>query len=112
MVKGNWTDYYRSEDGELLGWICSEDDGFIPSDRLGRPLSDAVGRREAEEALDAVGLRYLADAYELQFEDGQWLRVLLTEVSTTAIKVKVEDWGAPQTGHTLPFPIPANVRPR
>lgn len=112
MVKANWTAYYRSEDGELLGWIASEDDGFTPIDRLGRSLSDTVDRRKAEAALEDVGLRYLADAYELQLEDGQWLRVLLTEVSTTAIKVKVEDWGAPPTEHTLPFPLPANVRPR
>lgn len=58
--QNDWIDY-RRDDGELLGWICPHDDDFIAIDRLGRLTTGVVDWLEAEEALEAIGLGYLAD---------------------------------------------------
>jgi hypothetical protein len=39
------------------------------------------------------GIGHLADPFELQLDDGRWLRVRLTEISADSIRVKQEDWG-------------------
>ena len=101
-------------DGELLGWMKPVDDGFVAIDLLGREATGVVEWLEAEEALDSLGIGYLAGAFELQLEDGRWLRVRLAEVSTRQILAKKDDWGdmtAPQVYYPVPFPIPATLRP-
>lgn len=101
-------------DGELLGWMKPVEDGFVAIDLLGRETTGVVDWLEAEEALDDIGIGYLADPYELQLEDGRWLRVRLAEVSTDEIRAKKDDWGdmtAPQVYYTVPFPMPATLRP-
>ena len=70
---------------------------------------------DAEETLDALGIGYLADPYELVLESGAWLRVRIAEVSTSGIRVKKDDWGdmtAPQIYYEVPFPAPEDqLRP-
>lgn len=41
------------------------DTRFVPIDRLGRPLEPVDDWHEAEEALEAIGLRFLMDRYVL-----------------------------------------------
>jgi hypothetical protein len=109
----DWIEHRRSGDRELLGWIVIEDDGFVAVDLLGRRRTDVVDWLTAEETLDAAGMGYLAEAYELKLDDGRWLAVRLTEVSPEAIKVMKDDRGAvdaPQLHFTLPFPMPARLR--
>jgi hypothetical protein len=68
----------------------------------------------AEETLDDLGIGYLADPFELLQPDGRWLRVRLTEISSTEIRLKKDDWGAidaPQVEFRVPFPIPHSLRP-
>ena len=81
MLNPDWIEHRRG-DGELLGWMSPEGEEFVPIDLLGRPLTDPVDWLAAEEVLEAVGIGYLADPYELKLDDGQWLRVRVTEVST------------------------------
>ncbi|MGO4536814.1 hypothetical protein [Leifsonia sp. 2MCAF36] len=105
---------HRREDGERVGWLRPEGDGFVPVDLLGRELGGAVDWLTGEETLERAGIGYLADRYELQLEDGRRLRVRLTEVSTQRIVVKKDDFGAidaPQLFYTLPFPLPETLRP-
>jgi hypothetical protein len=112
MVNAEWIEHRRG-DGELLGWMLPEGDGFVPIDLFGRPLTQAVDWLTAEETLEALGIGYLADPYELKLDDGQWLRVSVTEVSTERILVKKDDWGAlgaPQLNYTLDWPIPESLR--
>lgn len=112
-MNSDWIEHRRGGDRELLGWVVIEDDGFAAVDLLGRRRTDVVDWLTAEEALDAAGIGYLAEAYELLLEDGRWLAVRLTEVSPDAIKVMKDDWGAvdaPQLHFTLPFPMPAQLR--
>ena len=87
MLNPDWIEHRRG-DGELLGWMSPEGEKFVPVDLLGRPLTDPVDWLAAEEVLEAVGIGYLADPYELKLDDGQWLRVRVTEVSTDRILVK------------------------
>lgn len=110
----NWIEHRRGRDGELLGWMRPDDDGFVVIDLLGRERTAAVDWFEAEEALDELGIGYLADPYELRLESGGWLRVRLAEVSTAGIRAKKDDWGdmtAPQVFYSLPFPPGDRLRP-
>jgi hypothetical protein len=111
-VPAHWIEHRRG-DHELLGWIRPEGDDFVVVDLLGRERTDAVDWLTAEEALDSLGIGYLADPYELLLDDGRWLRVRITEVSTDRIRVKRDDWGAidiPLLEYTVPFPMPAQLR--
>lgn len=86
----------------------------MPVDLLGRELGGPVDWLTGEETLEAIGIGYLADRYELRLENGSRLRVRLTEVSTDRIVVKKDDFGAmdaPQLSYTLPFPLPESLRP-
>ncbi len=83
-------------------------EGFVAIDLLGRRRTDAMDWLSAEEALEALGLGYLADPHELRLESGAWLRVRIAEVSPTTIRVKKDDWGdmtAPQIYYSVPFPV-------
>lgn len=98
----------RPEDRELVGWIEPVDDGFVAIDLLGRRVTDVVDWLRAEETLDALGIGYLADPYELRRDDGSWLRVRIAEVSAAEVRVKKDDWGAigaPQLFYTVPLPV-------
>lgn len=111
-VTTDWIEHRRGLDGEVLGWIAPEGDGFVVVDLLGRRRTDAVDWHRAEEILDALGIGYLADIYELRQDSGGWLRVRIAEVSASGIRVKEDDFGAvgaPQIYYTLPFPVPEDA---
>jgi hypothetical protein len=109
----DWIQHRRGADGELLGWMLPVDDGFVAIDLLGRRHTEVVDWLTAEETLEAMGIGYLADPYELRLDSGDWLRVRITEASTQGITVKKDDWGAidsPQLLYTLAFPITDELR--
>ena len=116
-VPTDWIEH-RRHDRELVGWIrpARDDEGdgdFVVVDLLGCERTDAVNWLTAEEALEELGIGYLADPYELLLDDGRWLRVRITEVSTDEIRVKRDDWGAidiPLLEYTVPFPMPHTLR--
>ncbi|MCU1404597.1 MAG: hypothetical protein JWQ43_900 [Glaciihabitans sp.] len=108
-----WIEHRRG-DRELLGWMNPESDGFVVIDLLGRRVSGVIDWLAAEETLEAMGIGYLAEPFEMLLPDGHWLRVRIVEVSPRAIRVKKDDWGdmtAPQVDYTLPFPMPDRLRP-
>ena len=89
-------------------------EGFVVIDLLGRPLTDSLDWLSAEETLEATGIGYLADLYELRLDDGTWLRVRITEVSAAVLKLKKDDFGAidaPAVEYEVPFPIDDRLRP-
>lgn len=65
MLPETWIPH-RREDGELIGWIdmAVADPRLVPIDRLGRALEPVDDWFEAEEALEAIGLRFLAQRFE------------------------------------------------
>ncbi|CAN5291618.1 hypothetical protein BH11ACT4_BH11ACT4_18200 [soil metagenome] len=113
-IPADWIEHRRG-DRELLGWMRPDGDGFVAVDLLGRDVTGVVDWLTAEEALDAAGIGYLADSYELRLEADHWLRVRITEVSTDAIRLKKEDWGdmnAPLVEYSVPFPPGERLRVR
>ncbi|MCD5348380.1 hypothetical protein PX701_10325 [Agromyces sp. H3Y2-19a] len=105
---------HRRPDGELVGWLRPEGEGFVPVDLLGRELGDSVDWLTGEEQLEARGLAYLADPYVLLLGDGTELRVRITEVSADRIVVKKDDFGAidvPLMRFELGWPMPPELTP-
>jgi len=110
-VPNDWIPHRRG-DGELLGWMRPDGEGFVAIDLLGRDVTATVDWLVAEEQLEETGIGYLADPFEL-LVDGAWVRVRLTEVSAGAIRVKTEDWGAidaPVDEYVVPLPAPDTLR--
>lgn len=64
MLPETWIPH-RREDGELIGWIdmTVAEPQMVPIDRLGRALEPVADWFDAEEALEAIGLRFLAERY-------------------------------------------------
>jgi len=94
--------------------MLPEDDGFVVIDLLGRRRTEPLDWFAAEKFLDELGIGYLADPFELELDDGRWLRVRILEVSTDAIRVKRDDWGdinVPLLEYTVGFPLPRELRP-
>jgi hypothetical protein len=103
------------DDGELLGEIVEEGDGWAAFDRLGRRVTGTTDLVEAEAALQDLGLSYLADRFELELDDGLVEPVRIVEVRQDRVRVKLEDGGAidgPQRTWDLPNPVPSSLRPR
>jgi uncharacterized protein YcaQ len=114
MVGSDWIEHRRSGDGERLGWMVPRGDGFVVVDLLGRERSEPVDWLTAEETLDALGIGYLADLYQLTLDDGRDLRVRIAEVSAERVTVKKDDFGAvgvPQLYFSLDLPAPETLRP-
>lgn len=117
-MPANWIEHRRA-DGERVGWMVPAGDGFHVVDLLGRRrTADPVEWLAAEEALDALGIGYLADRYTLTMPDGTERPVRIGEANETAIVVVADDFGgasaigaAPPERFALPFPAPAALRP-
>ncbi|MGV9193905.1 hypothetical protein ACQ143_06135 [Microbacterium sp. MC2] len=113
MIGTDWTPH-RRDDGELLGWIRPVGDDWTAVDLLGRVAAEQVQWLDAEAALEARGIGYLADVWMLEGEGPAPLRVRMVEVTPEHIMVKVDDFGA--VGHAtarfeLTWPIPDGLRP-
>lgn len=79
-------EHVRGRDRERIGWIMVSGDDFVAYDLLWRPVSAPVDLTAAEKALDELGLRYLADEWELLSADGP-VRVGIVEISRTQLSV-------------------------
>jgi hypothetical protein len=66
MSRAEWIEHRRA-DGELVGWLVPDGEAFHVVDLLGRTRTDApLEWVDAEEALDALSIGYLADRYSLR----------------------------------------------
>jgi hypothetical protein len=120
VIPADWTPH-RRDDGELVGWIRPEGDGWVAVDLLGHDASGAVDWLDAEEALESRGLSWLADVWMLEREAADPFSVKLVEVTpgrigeAGRIVVQTDDFGAidvPVERFELPWPSPARLRPR
>ncbi|BDI22316.1 hypothetical protein [Herbiconiux sp. L3-i23] len=117
MAPTSWIEHRRS-DGELVGWIVPDGDGFTTIDLLDRArITEPVDWLSAEESLDELGIGYLADRYTLDLADGRARPVRIGEVSTDRVVVVADDFGAASAvganpeRFELPFPAPESLRP-
>lgn len=109
----DWIEHRRG-DGELVGWMRPSGEGFVVVDLLGRDISGELDWLAAEELLDATGIGYLADPFELRLDDGSWMRVRITEVSGETVRVKRDDFGditVPLREWEVAFPPGDELRP-
>jgi hypothetical protein len=114
MLPEDWIEHRRADDRELLGWIRPLDGDWVPVDRLGRTLTTPVDWLDAEVALEAHGLRWLSDLWQLMLDDGTRARVRLAEVSPDRVVVVEDHLGAVVPGArtwALPFPAPGTLQP-
>ena len=115
MIPADWTPHRRPDDRELVGWIRPEGEAWVAVDLLGHEASGPIEWLEAEAALEAVGLRWLADIWMLEREDAAPLRVRLVEVTPDRVVVKTDDFGAiaaPSPSFEGPGRAPAVLRPQ
>ena len=116
VLPSDWTPHSRS-DGETVGWIVPDGDGFRARDLLGREITDGVvDWLAAEEALDRLGIGYLADRYLLRLPDGAVRPVRISEASVRGITVVADEYGAASAvggtleHYRLAFPAPEELR--
>ncbi len=116
MIPQTWIPHRRA-DGETLGWIEPAGEDFVAHDLLGRPVTDEpVDWLAAEEALEEIGIRYLADAYTLDLPDGP-RRVRVGEATVDGITLVADDFGSAGVVGSDPelirvsFPAPDTLRP-
>jgi hypothetical protein len=109
---------HRREDGERVGWIMPEGEGFRPIDLLGRfVVDDVVEWLDAEEALEERGIGYLADRWMMPIDGGDERPVRIAEASVHGIVVVADEFGAASAiggtpeRFTLPFPVGDRLRP-
>ncbi|MBO9578882.1 MAG: hypothetical protein J7480_08970 [Microbacteriaceae bacterium] len=95
MLPQDWTPY-RRDDGEVLGWIrpAGEADGgdgelWVAVDLLGRGLGGPTEWLDAEAALEAHGIGWIAGRWTL---DGEPVRI--AEVSTERVVVVSDEYGS------------------
>ncbi|QAY59273.1 hypothetical protein ET475_04220 [Microbacterium protaetiae] len=114
MLPSDWT-AHRRDDGELVGWIRPAGQEWVAVDLLGREASAPVDWLEAEAALEARGIGWLADIWMLERKDAAPLRVRMVEVTPDHVVVQTDDFGAidaPVERFELEWPAPATLRPR
>jgi hypothetical protein len=111
-----WIEHRRA-DGEHVGWIAPAGDGFHVVDLLGRRrTATPVDWPSAEEALESIGIGYLANRYSLRLPDGVERRVRIAEVGAGGIVVVADDFGgasavgANPERFKLPFPAPKGLQ--
>lgn len=113
----DWIEHRRGLDRELLGWMRPDGERFVVIDLLGRERTAPLDWFAAEEFLEELGLRYLADKYELRLADARWQTVRIVESSPARIRLLEDDGsaqaiGAPQVFHDIAFPAdPSILRP-
>jgi len=111
VIDEDWVPH-RREDGELLGWIRPEGEAWVPVSLLGRPLSGPSDWLEAEQALEAAGLAWLAEPWILEREPAP---VVVTLAEVTPQRVVVQTGYAKAVGSqperiVLPWPAPPQLR--
>ncbi|WP_149204939.1 hypothetical protein [Actinotalea subterranea] len=116
MLPQDWIEHRRT-DGETVGWIVPDGDGFRAVDVLGRPATDEpVDWLAAEEALEGLGIGFLADRYVLRLPDGTERPVRISEVGPRGVTVVADELGSASAvgarvdRFQLPFPVPGTLR--
>lgn len=116
VLPSDWIEHRRG-DGELVGWMVADGEGFRVHDLLGRELTgEPIDWLEAEELLDDLGIGYLAERWTLRLPDGTRRPVRIAEASPRGVTVVADEFGAASAvgadldRYRLPFPAPAELQ--
>jgi hypothetical protein len=94
VIPATWVPHRREDDGELLGYLEPAQDDFQARTVFGYPIGEPGGRLDAERALDAAGLSYLAERWLLSLPGREEpVSVLIVEVTPSAVTVQSVDYG-------------------
>jgi hypothetical protein len=118
VLPADWIEHRRA-DGEILGWIVADGDGFRAFDLLGRERTreGSVDWLAAEELLEELGIGYLADRWTRRLPDGTERPVRIAEASSRGVTVVADEYGAASAvgadpeRFRLPFPVSDELRP-
>jgi hypothetical protein len=124
VLPADWIEHRRA-DGEVVGWIVPDGEGFRVRDLLGRDRTpagsnDAAEPLEwlaAEELLEELGIGYLADRWTLRLPDGSERPVRISEASPRGVTVVADEFGAASAvggvleRFRLPFPVTEELSP-
>jgi hypothetical protein len=113
MLPADWYPH-RRDDGEVVGYIRPDGDRWVAVSLLGRAVTGPVEWLDAEAALEATGLAFLAGVWELEGVHPSALRVKIVEVTPERVVVQTDDFGAidaPVERIRLPWPAPDGLRP-
>ena len=112
MLPSDWIEHRRPDDRELVGWIVPEGEAFLAYDILGRLVTpEPLDWIAAEETLDALGIGFLAERWQLELPDGTQRPVRIGEVNTDRVVVIADEWGSASAVGSgadrfeLPFPV-------
>jgi hypothetical protein len=118
VLPPDWIEH-RRPDGEVLGWMRADGEGFRVFDLLGRERTDQpVDWLDAEELLEQLGIGYLADRWTLRLPDGTVRPMRIAEASPRGVTVVGDEYGAASAvgaeldRFRLPFPAPESLRPQ
>lgn len=113
MPTTDWIAHRRPDDREPIGWIRPAGEDWVAVDLLGREITGPVEWLDAEEALEAHGIGWLADVWALEGRGEQPLRVRVVEATPDHVVVQTDDFGAIDAvveRYELPWPAPAELR--
>jgi hypothetical protein len=124
VLPADWIEHRRA-DGEVVGWIVPDGEGFRVHDLLGRERTPAgedggvepIDWLAAEELLEGLGIGYLADRWTLRLPDGSERPVRIAEASPRGVTVVADEFGAASAvggaleRFRLPFPIAGELTP-
>ncbi len=121
MLPADWIEH-RRPDGEVVGWMLADGEGFRVFDLLGRERTPGDGAPiewlDAEELLERLGIGYLADRWTLRLPDGSERPVRIAEASARGVTVVADEFGAASAvgavleRFRLPFPVTDELAPR
>lgn len=89
MIPTDWMPHRRRSDGELVGYLVLDGEGFAPLTLFGFPLAGSADLDDAETVLEERGLAVLAERWV--WADGPRTEMLVRIVEVTPDRVRVVD---------------------
>jgi len=107
VIPHTWTPHRRAIDGELVGYLATDDHGTTPLTIFGFALGEATTRTAAARLLDRRGLACLAEPWSLVTGEGAEIEVRILSAypeSITVVAAPYGFYGADSPRHNLAVP--------
>jgi len=107
VIPHTWTPHRRAIDGELVGYLATDDHGTTPLTIFGFALGEATTRTAAAQLLDRRGLACLAEPWSYATGDGTEVEVRILSArpeSITVVEAPYGFYGPDSPRHALNVP--------